>query len=276
MAAAAALVCVLAAPIRAGSPAIMPKPVDTGPTYADLADLADSAPLILRLQIRKQAVVEPARAGHLEPGKTRLYVEARALDLLVGARPVGEDLSFLVDVALDAHGKVPTLKRTVVLAFARDVAGSPAEIQLIAPEAQLAWSPEVEARLRNVLVELRASGAPSRVTAVRDAMFVPGTLAGEGETQISLSTAQGSPASISVTHVPGQPVVWAASFGEVFDTSGKPPASGTLAWYRLACFLPHELPANANLSGGETERTQAAADYRLVINTLGPCSRTHG
>jgi hypothetical protein len=263
------------APIRAAAPP-QPAPVPvSAPTYADLADFAESAPLVLRVQVRKQAAVEPARAGSVAPGRARLYIEARALELLVGTHPVGEDLSYLADGMLDAKGKPEALKKAMLIAFARPVPGRPAEIQLVAPDAQVPWTPPIDARLRAILAELRAPDAPGRVTGVRDAMFVPGTLAGEGETQISLATARGVPAAISVVHQPGHPPAWNASFGEVFDMSGKAPARDTLAWYRLACFLPRTLPAIANLSGGEVERAQAAADYRLVIEQLGPCQRAH-
>jgi len=262
-------------PIRAHA---QPVPVvaasETGPSYADLADLSDSAPLVLRAEVRKQAVVEPERSGKLRQGWVRLYLQVRTQALLVGSRPIGEGLAYLADVPLDGRGRIPALKHTIVLAFAREVPGRPAELQLVAPDAQLAWSAGTEQRLGAVLAELRAPDAPARIDAVREAMFVPGTLAGAGETQISLATAHGGPASISVTHEPGQPTVWAASFGEVFDTSGKPPPRDTLPWYRLACFLPRSLPDGANLSGTDSDRAQAAADYRLVIDGLGACRRT--
>ena len=47
-----------------------------GPTYADLATLADAAELVLRVQIRKATVLRPERAPGVAPGFARLYVEA--------------------------------------------------------------------------------------------------------------------------------------------------------------------------------------------------------
>ena len=58
-------------------------------TYADIVDLADGAPLVLRAQIRKQATVEPERSPGLEPGFVRLYIEARTSALIAGSVPVG-------------------------------------------------------------------------------------------------------------------------------------------------------------------------------------------
>jgi hypothetical protein len=270
-----------------GSPAGSPS-VGAGPSYADIADLADSSPLVLRVQVRRQTVLEPERSIGVPAGFARVYLEALPEDALAGAVPTvavadgwtgkakarPQPLQYLADVPLDARGKPVSLRKKDMLAFARTVPGRADQIQLVAPDAQLAWTPELEGRVRAVLAELRAPDAPGRVRAVRDAMYVPGTLAGAGETQITLATAAGPTVSLSITHQPGQAPVWAVAFGEVFDVSGRPPARDTLAWYRLACFLPRTLPPESNLSGSPADRAQAAADYRLAIDGLGPCPRT--
>ncbi|MBU6268561.1 MAG: hypothetical protein KGN34_13530 [Sphingomonadales bacterium] len=268
------LLCIWTAPIRALAAPAPAAPLPD-PTYADLADLAEAAPLVLRVEVRKQATVEPQRAGNVRAGRVRLYIEARVNELLVGGSSIGQDVRFLADFPTDPRGKAPALKKVPLLIFARPVAASTGELQLIAPDARLPWSTGVDGRLRAVIAALRAPDAPGRVTAVRDAMYVPGTLAGAGETQITLTTAQGAPASISVTRQPGQPANWTASFGEVFDSAGKPPVPDTLVWYRLACFLPPRLPPETNLSESPADRAQAALDYRMVIESLGPCRRTH-
>lgn len=260
--------------IRA-APAPPPSPASAGdPGYADFADLADSAPLVATVKLTRQDRVEPERAGQVRAGWARLYVEAKTIALLVGERPIGSQLAYLVDVPLDARGKVPKLTGRTMFVFAREVAAKPDEVQLVAPDAQIEVTAPHEALLRQVLADLHAPDAPAPITAVREALFVPGTLAGAGETQISLATSKGAPASISVTHLPGQPTVWAVSFGEVFDVSGKPPPRDTLPWYRLACFLPPSLPASTSIPDGD--RDQAAADYRLVLAQLGACGRTRG
>ena len=123
--------------------------------------------------------------------------------------------------------------------------------------------------------ELAAPSAPGPVTGVREALFEPGTLAGAGETQIVLTTPNGAPVALSVVHVPGQETVWSVSFSEVVN-GGMAPARDTLAWYRLACFLPRALPGGSNVSDGARAQQQAAADYRLVIAGLGPCGRVRG
>ena len=241
-------------------------------TYADLAGLADAAPLVVRVSPRKIARLEPARARGLKPGSARLYIEAKTEALVAGQASLAEVLRYLVDVPLDAKGKVPGLKKKSVVLFAR--LGRPGELQLVLPDAQLNWDPVLDVRLRGILGELLAPGAPQRITGVREAIHVGGNLAGEGETQIFLATANEEPAAITVNRSPGQPPRWSVSFSEVLEQSGKVPPRDTLAWYRLACFLAPELPVGATESGSAADRAMAADDYRYVLSQLGPCPRT--
>lgn len=242
--------------------------------YADLADLADGAPLVARAQVRKLAPVEPARSAGVRPGRGRFYVEARTEALYAGQSALGEALRYLVDLPVDAKGKPPALKKQSVLLFARPVAGRPGELQLVAPDGQLPWNPASEARLKGLLQELYASAAPQRVTGVREAIHVSGTLAGEGETQLFLATANGEPAAVAVARSPGQPVRLSVSFSEVLGEATGAPRPDTLAWYRLACFLPPVLPQGANISESEADRMSAGADYRYLLDQLGPCPRS--
>ncbi len=259
-----------AAAIPAAAQDAAPPPA---PSYADLVDLADRTPLVLRAQIRDQATVEPERAPGLAPGHSRLYIEARTSALIAGNAPVGESLRYLVDVPLDAKGKAPKLKKHEVILFARPVQGRPGEIQLVGPNAQLAHSVELEARLRPLLAALLAPDAPPRVTGVSDALAVPGTLVGESETQLFLDTENDGPVSITVTRRPNMAPVWGVSWTEIVDQAARPPQPESLAWYRLACGLPAELPTDASLARDSRSRALAARDYAFVIEQLGPCER---
>lgn len=244
------------------------------PSYADLADLADSAPVVLRAQIRKLTRVEPDRARGVRAGWGRFYIEARTEALLTGSAAQGEAVRYLADLPLDAKGKPPALKKTSVLLFARTVPGRVGELQLVAPDAQISGDAATEARLRAILTALVAPDAPKRVAGVREAIHVPGNLAGEGETQFFLEMADQSAAAITVQHRAGATPVWGVSFSEVAAQLGAPPARDTLTWYRLACFLPDRLPTAANLSDSPASRARAEADYRMVLGELGVCTRT--
>jgi hypothetical protein len=246
----------------------------TGPTYADVAGLADSAPLVVHARLRKLARVEDERARPAQAGTARFYVMADTRALITGGSPIGQSFAYLVDLPIDGSGKPLARKKDEVILFARPVLGRAGELQLVRPNAQIAWSEGAEAQVRAIITELVSPQAPARVTGVREMMFVPGTLAGEGETQIFLTTRDSSAASITVRHRPNQPPEWGASFSELVAEVGHPPRPDTIEWYRLACFLPASPPAFANMSEGEEARRMAIADYRLVVGDLGPCRRT--
>lgn len=271
------LACLLAAacalPVAAQpAPAATAAPVP-GPSYAALAGLADGTPLVVRARIKDQAVVPPERAPGLAAGHARLYLEAQTMALIAGSGALPESLRYLVDVPLDAKGKVPKLKKQEVILFARPVPGRAGELQLVRPNAQLAWSAPLEARLRPILTGFAAAGAPPRVTGVRDVLSSVGNLAGESETQIFLTTARGEPAALTVVRRPGMAPRWGVSWTELVDQSAEPAQPGTIAWYRLACALPQALPATAHVSADPAHRSRAAQDYGFVIEQLGPCNR---
>lgn len=242
-------------------------------TYADLADLTVPAKLVIRAQIRKQAPLTPEQSPYLRPGWIRLYVEARTEALLGGSMPIGESLSYLVDVPLDARGRAPKLKNQSVILFALPVPGKPSQLQLVDVDAQLPATPALEERIKAILTELASPDAPPAVQGVRDALSVAGNLPGESETQLFLNAENDASVALSVIRRPGMAPQWGVSWSELVDQSARAPEPETLEWYRLACFLPSSLPPDAILSRDGTSRFRAAEDYRLVLEQLGPCRR---
>ncbi len=242
-------------------------------TYADLADLANAATMVLRVKIRKQITLEPERSPGLKPGNVRLYIEAQTVSLLAGSSSIGESVTYLVDVPLGAKGRPPKLKKQEMLLFARSVVGRPEEVQLVGQGAQLVWTPVLEDRVRPILQALASPDAPPVVTGVREALSVPGNLVGESETQMFLSTLSGKPVSVTVIRRPLQAPMWGVSLSEIVDQAARPPQHGTLEWYRLACFLPQSLPPSANLSRDPASRAQANQDYAFMMSQLGLCPR---
>ena len=245
-------------------------------TYADVVALSDRTPLVVRAKVKNQVEVEPERSPGLAPGQVRLYIEAQTVALIAGSAPLGESIRYLVDVPLNEKGKAPKLKKLEVLLFARPVAGRPGQLQLVRPDAQFNYSPEFEARLRPVLAALLSPDAPPRVTGIRDALAVQGTLAGESETQLFLDTENDGPVSVTIVRRPNQAPRWGVSWTEIVDQAARAPGSGTLEWYRLACTLPARLPGDANLSRDPRSRALAAQDYAFMMDQLGPCTRTRG
>ena len=82
-----------------------------------------------------------------------------------------------------------------------------------------------------------------------------------------------SPVSITVLRRPGQQPVWGVSWGEIIDSSARPPQRETLRWFRLACSMPASLPSNANLARDAAARRLAEDDYGFVMQQLGACDR---
>lgn len=262
---------------QAAAPAVATSPY----SYADIADLATAAPIALHARIYKAAALKPAQSPGVAAGHARFYVEADVVSLIRGAGPLAARISYLVDLPLDAKGKpVKLKKKQPVLLFARPVPGTTAgssstgSIRLIAPDAQLPWDPATEARLRAILTELVKPGAPPAITGIANGFHVPGTLPGEGETQIFLNTTTGEPVSLTILTAADGSRRWAAAFGEIVDGSAAVPAQGTLAWYRLTCGLPRQLPLNKLAGTAPEDRRKAASDYGVILGALGDCTRT--
>jgi hypothetical protein len=107
-------------------------------------------------------------------------------------------------------------------------------------------------------------------------MSVAGNLFGESETQLFLDTVSGEPVSLTVIRRPGMDPAWGVSWTEIVDQSARPPAPRTVEWYRLACSLPPELPADSYLQQDTAAQEQAREDYSFILDQLGDCGRTRG
>lgn len=243
-------------------------------SYADLADLALPAPVVATATITRAQKLAADQSPGLAPGTARFYVFAKVDGLLRGASGLPAEVSYLVDLPLEARGKAPKPKNLRVILFASLGGTRPGEIRLAAPDAQLAWSAEAETVLRSILTEALGAKAPPTVTRVGNAFHVPGSLPGEGETQIFLQTADSRPVSLSILRRPDERPRFAVALGEMVDEAAGPPKPNTLLWYRLACTLPATLPQTSTASLSPEEADLARTDYRLVIASLGACVRT--
>jgi len=243
------------------------------PPYAQIADRVVGAPAILDARIRSAARIKGPEAANVAARHQRFYVEADVLALIRADAPLPARVGYVVDVPLDARGRTPKLNKRRVLLFARPVAGQATMIQLTTLDGQRDWSAELDAMIRRIAREVVAPDAPPTITGLGNAFHVPGSLPGEGETQIFVQTATGAPISLSILRRPGEQKRWAVALGEIVDDAAAAPARDTLLWYRLACGLPRALPATS-LADAEPENAAAAReDYRFVLEQLGPCRR---
>ena len=242
--------------------------------YADLVDHIQAAPVILAATIRSATRIKGAEAAAVAPGLTRFYVAADVDALIRGSGGLPTRIGYLVDTAPGADGRPTKLKDLRVLLFARRVADSPDQLQLVGADGQRDWSPERESQVRGIVQSLIAADAPPVITGIGSAFHVPGALPGEGETQIFLTTADNRPVSLSVLRRPGERPRWSVALSEIVDEAAAPPLRDTLLWYRLACALPARLPERATATLAPPDADTAREDYRFVLDALGECGRS--
>ena len=259
----------------AQAPQASPAAVPSGPTYAELVELASAADVVMRVAVEDQATVKAERAPGLQQGMARLYLETATEAVLGAPRQVRESNAFLVDMPLTSRGKAPKLKDMRYLIFADFVDSRPGELQLVRPGAMMVADAELEQRAATVLQQLAdARGIGPLPTGIRDVISIQGNLAGESETQMFVETGTGTPVSLSVIRRPGMAPEWGVSWSEIVDQSASSPQVDTLDWYRLACFLPRELDRGAFLQDDPASRSRAMEDYDFVLNSLGTCARS--
>lgn len=246
---------------------------DQAPHYADFADLVLESPMLIDATIHSTDRITGPQAMNAAPGFARLYVEADVNALIRGSQGVPARIGYLVDVPTDARGRAPRLKKERVLLFARPVEGRPGQIQLVTKDAQRRWTPAAEALVRRIAQEAVAPNAPPVITGVGNAFHVAGSLPGEGETQIFLSTADGRPVSLDILRRPGEQPRWSVALSDVTDSAAAAPPRDTLLWYRLACALPPRLPDSSLASSDPDDAAKAREDYQFVLESLGSCDR---
>lgn len=246
----------------------------SSPLYADLADLSLQAPVAAHVRLRRAVPLKPGEAGSVAAGHTRFYIEADVLSLIRGANGLPAQVSYLVDLPAGANGKpARPAKKSEYIVLAATVPNRPGELRLVAPDAQIPFTPERANMLRGILREAAAPGAAPRITGIGKAFHVPGSLPGESETQIFFQTEDGRPVSLSVLRRPGETPRWAFALTEIVDDAAEPPRPNSLLWYRLACGLPPALPARSTAEVDEQFKRAVEADYRFVLAQLGPCTR---
>ncbi len=230
-----------------------------------------AAPLILDARIRSAVRIKGAEAANVAAGRVRFYIEADVTALIRGANAVSTRIGYVADLPLTDRGREPRLKKQRVLLFARAVPSRPDQVQLTGLDSQRGWTPELDALVRGIVRETIAADAPPAITGVGNAFHVPGSLPGEGETQVFLQTANGAPVSLQILRRPGEQPRWAVSLGDIVDDSAGPPRPNTLLWYRLACGMPRTLPPESLESVEPANAAIASEDYALVLRALGPC-----
>jgi hypothetical protein len=241
--------------------------------YADIADLVVIAPLIVDMTVRNVQKLSAEQSVGIPTSLERVLVEADVMALIRGEGGITPRIRFLLDVPKNAKGKIPKLQKQRMYLFGRQVTGRPGEVQLARPNALALYSTTNDALVRAITKEAVQANAPRRITSVSGAFHSAGTVLGEGETQIFLKTDNDQPLSLTILSRPGQQKKWGVSTAEIIDASATAPQRFTLLWYRLACDLPRSLLSDRVEGASNADITRAQADYKFVIESLGPCGR---
>jgi hypothetical protein len=242
--------------------------------FADVADLAIGSPVVLRATILKAERLSRKEAPDVVPGRVRMLIEAQVQGVLTAREPVPARIEYLWEGPLDARGKPPKLKGVPVLLFLQR-SGREGQYQLTSRNGQIAWTARAEAHARRVLTDMRSPEVRDlRITGIGNAFHVRGSIPGEAESQIFLTTASGRPVSLVVLSRPGQAKSFSVALSDVIDDAASSVPRDTLMWYRLACALPAAVPASAMSEVSAEDREAVAADYAFVRNSLGACART--
>lgn len=244
-------------------------------TYADLADLGAGAPVVAYVRVNRAERLNAREATTVRAGYTRFEIEADLVALIRGTSGLPARIRYLVDLPNDSRGRPPRIaRRSEYLIMATRVPSRPDEVRLVTADAQVPYSTPAAELLRSIVREASGTDAPPRITGIGRAFSVPGNLPGESETQFFLQTADQRPISLSVLRRPGEQVRWSVALGEIVDEGAGPPQPNTLLWYRLACTLPGQLPADVLGEATPEESRAIQADYRVVMDGLGRCVRT--
>lgn len=242
-------------------------------SYAETADLVIASPIVLDATIASAVRIKGAEAANVPPGFMRFYIEADVVALIRGPGAIPPRVGYVLDAPVGPGGRAPKYRKARVLLFARPVPGDPTQIQLTGPDSQRAFDPELDSLTRRISRELVSPDAPPVVTGVGNAFHVAGSLPGEGETQVFLTTQDNRPVSLNILRRPGEEPRWAVALSEIVDDSAGPPQRDTLLWYLLACALPRALPARSTQALEPADAAIAQQDYRFVLQQLGPCRR---
>lgn len=270
----AALPWLAAAASAQPRPAVPAARVAPQPSYADLADLTLAAPVAAHVRLRRALPLRPEESVGVASGHSRFYLEADVVALIRGAPGTPAIVKYLADLPNQADGRAQRpARRSEYLVFARPVPGRADELQLVTPTASLPFAPATANLARTIIRDALAADAPAAITGIGRAFHVPGVLRGASETQFFLLTSANQPISLSVLRAPGEQPRWSVSTSEFVDAGATQPARDTLLWYRLACFLPEQLPRQS-MSETPEHATAINADYRVIREGLGQCTRT--
>lgn len=259
------------APARTVEPLVnAPNSTAPGLSWSDIVDLTLAAPVVIHARTDNIRRISNNIAHDVPAGEVRVLVEAKLQAALKAPEALAASAAWQWQGPAAARKTPPFARDDMVIAFLRRAghSGDVWQYQLVAPHAQLPWTPELESDVRGILREARnPQNQGLMVTGVSDGFRTEGTVHGQSESQFFLTTIGGRPLTLNVLRQPEfLPTVTLAT-GDMVD-KGQPVRPRTLGWHALACGLPAELPARLAEVPGLND------DYILAQTAIGPCGRT--
>lgn len=242
-------------------------------SYDDIMGVTLESELVVDIIAKKIKNLPASQSVGVRPDRKRILITGEVQSLIRGKNGLNSQVRFLFDAPIDSRGKIPKLKKMRFIAFGRHVTGRSDFIRLTRTASMVRYSDRVNTMVRGSIREAIAANAPQKITSISSAFHSPGTIIGEGETQIFLDTEFGQPMAISVTSRRGQNRRWSVSTSEVIDINATEPRRSSLLGFRLACSLPRSLNPSIIESNNREDREKALSDYKLIIDSIGPCQR---
>jgi hypothetical protein len=266
-----ALLMILVVPSSGAAQQNANQPVSLLYRYADVADLALASSVVAHVKIRKKERLRGQLASGVTIGRSRYLIKADVVALIRAPSALAQRLIYIIDLPTDSQAALIVPTKGEVIVFGQP--GRPGELRLVAPDAQIAFSPELGQLVRTIMTDASRPDAPPKVTGISSAFHAPGNLTGDGETQIFLEAVGDRPVSLNIRRRSGEPPRWFAATADTVDENAVPPKRNTLLWYRLACTLPRDLPTTITSDIGAENAAAVTSDYKVVMDGLGGCQR---
>ncbi len=242
-------------------------------SYDDIMSITLESELVVDVIAKKIKNLPASQSIGVRPDRKRILIIGEVQSLIRGKNGLNSEVRFLFDAPIDSRGKIPKLKKIRFIAFGRHVTGRSDFIRLTRTASMMRYSDRLNDRVRSSIREANAAKAPQKITSISSAFHSPGTIIDEGESQIFLETEFGQPMAISVISKRDQNRRWSVSTSEVIDINATEPVRFSLLGFRLACSLPRTLNPSTIESSNQKDRAKLLSDYKLVIDSIGPCER---
>ncbi len=243
------------------TPFVLPPSPGLPVQYADLVELTQQAPVILRGQIIAAKRLKGDDAADNPPPGLRRLVTLRVSAALKATDLTPQDIKYLVDwVPADGGDEAPPLRGAEVIVFLTPSQTRDDFYSLIERSGQVGATPKTETEIRDIMKDMQVPHVSSlSVTGVA------GTFDWGDRVQFLLDSADRQRLSLDSRPDGALTLVFDEAAGDQAEVQPR-----TLLWYKLACSLAPKLPP-AVVRDYATKTFRPAQAYSALLEKLGPC-----